>query len=44
VNVVKGIINMTALIGAVNITAKKGPMALTAGAVMKLTAKTIFLN
>ena len=44
VNVVKGIINMTALAGAVSITATKGAMALTAGAVMKLTAKTIFLN
>tara|TARA_S200000501_G_scaffold12321_1_gene10881 strand:+ start:4 stop:2538 length:2535 start_codon:yes stop_codon:yes gene_type:complete len=44
VNVVKGIINMTAVAGAVTITATKGAMALTSGAVMKLTAKTIFLN
>ena len=35
---------MTALKGAVSITATKGAMSLTAGGVMKLTAKTIFLN
>ncbi|BCV00693.1 MAG: hypothetical protein CM15mV36_1830 [Caudoviricetes sp.] len=44
VNVVKGVINMTALKGAVSVTATKGAMSLTAGGVMKLTAKTIFLN